>query len=340
MQSATFNWIQKHGWSHNPFTFSILPDLFVGYQEQINRLISAVDEKQKLILLIGPTGSGKTTFLRHIETVLDEDFIYLSKPPKSVEDLIWIFNHRYSTGVIFKDRAKGIHHLTYWLNGKIKRHLVVLVDEAHETNQDILEWFRAISDQIDNITIVLSGLPSFEDMLRRKLETLRARASTKIELLSLTKDAMTELIRKRIEHVGGTDQPFIPEVIDYIYERSAGFPREVLRICDSLINKAAKANIDLITVELLRTDQQEEQKINIEALPDKQRKILELLIKPSTPVELTSAFPEYLTQSAATRAINNILNRLAKSGYVERKRQGKTYLYNLAPRVQTIFIKA
>jgi len=340
MQQQNIHWIQKQGWSHNPFIFSINPDLFVGYQDQINRLTSAIDEKQRLILLIGPTGSGKTTFLKRIEQVLDEDFIYLNKPPKTIDDLLWIFNRKFTTGFIFKNKARGIHHLTDWLNSKIKKHLVILVDEAHETSQDILEWFRVISDQVENITVVLSGLPSFEDMLRRKLETLRARAAVKIELLSLTKEAMIELIRKRIESVGGAEAPFAPEVLDYVYERSGGFPREVLRICDSMISKAAKANVDKITIDLIKAEQAEEQKINIEALPEKQRKILELLIKPSTPFELASSFPEYQSIAAANRAINNILNRLVKTGLVERKRQGKTYVYNLAPKVQTIFVKA
>ena len=67
-------WFEKAGWTGNPFTFTILPELFVGYAEQTSRLLSAVEEKHKIILLIGPTGSGKTTTLKWMSAHLPPNY--------------------------------------------------------------------------------------------------------------------------------------------------------------------------------------------------------------------------------------------------------------------------
>ena len=102
----------------------------------------------------------------------------------------------------------------------------------------MLEWLRVLSDQVDNLLIVISALPVFEDNLS-ELETFRKRIMARIELLSLTKEETRDLIRKRVESVGGGFPGIFDEnTINFIYERTGGFPREVIRLCNELVNKA------------------------------------------------------------------------------------------------------
>lgn len=338
-------WISRQGWGHNPFTFTVNPDFLVGYQAQAAKLMSAIEEKHKLAMILGPTGSGKTTFMMWLMRQLGQnyDVLYLGKPPKHAEDFVHIFNSKYKRGLLFPKMAKNLYFLPDFLNSCLNRRLVVLYDEAHESGQDVLEWLRVLSDQVEKMTIVIAGLPILDEVLMKNLETLRKRIAVKVELLSLTKEELQQLIQKRVESAGGKALPFSAEMIDYIYKNSGGFPREVLRLCDEAIRRAAAAGIDNITPALLEEKKlaPEETQIRIDLLPEKQRQILEMLIKPMTPSEILASIDvsQYPSKGHALRAVNNILKRLVELGYAERQQAEKTFVYSLSPRTKTLFVK-
>ena len=70
-------WFEKLGWRNNPFVFDINPQLLVGYENQINSILSALEEKQKISLILGPTGSGKTSLLTWVSKNLPENYDFV-----------------------------------------------------------------------------------------------------------------------------------------------------------------------------------------------------------------------------------------------------------------------
>ncbi|MEM7813596.1 MAG: AAA family ATPase [Candidatus Aenigmatarchaeota archaeon] len=356
MQSAdAFRaWLARQGWASNPFTFAILPELLVGYSRQMDELRSAIASGHTLAVLLGPTGSGKTTLLKALAaSITDKDVVYLPKPPVQPDEFVGIFNERYMAGWwVFRRYASSLFSLPQFLNSSLKRKkrgLVLIIDEAHEAPDAVLEWLRVLTDQVDQATIILSALPVFNQHLAQHLETLRKRISAKIELLSLTKEEMTAMIARRIAFVGGLGN-FSPQMLDYIYAQTAGFPREVLRVCDKAIRHAFEANIDvpaLLPEHFMQPPQPAEQPPQLDILPERQRQLLELMATfPAavSPGELLSALTaqspqEYPTRQHGIRAVNNILKRLLELGYVTREPRQKTFVYALSPRVKTIFIK-
>src|SRR3989304_8000212 len=52
---------KAYKWSENPFILNILPELFVGYRQQTDDLVRVIQEKHKVLMVVGPTGSGKKT---------------------------------------------------------------------------------------------------------------------------------------------------------------------------------------------------------------------------------------------------------------------------------------
>jgi hypothetical protein len=188
--------------------------------------------------------------------------------------------------------------------------------------------------------MVFSALPLVESKLMQKLETLRKRVACRMELFSLTRDETEDLIKRRIESVGGHGiEPFTKEILDSLYEQSAGFPREVLRIADEIINKSASQETDMITPEAF-VKKQEPTKANLDAFSDKQRQILEQLIQPMTPLDLvnTIGVENYKSATHAIRSINNILKRLLQDEYIERTKKNRSYIYSLSPKIKTIFV--
>ena len=358
--------ISKWGWKENPFILKIDPSLFVGYEEQVKAAQNHIQSKHKVALISGNTGSGKTTFLKWLEKNYDESKLYVSKPPENPEDFVGLFIDIF--GLSFFERLMGkkpsLYNLTKYINKKLKgKHLVFLLDEAHETNKNVLEWLRVLTDQIENVSLVVAGMPVLESKIKTELETLDQRITTRITLNSLGRIETKQLIQKRIENAGGKGiEPFTDAALEIIYERTGGFPREVLKLCDRLINTAMEKNLDVIDakdigehreIELpkVRVDEpvvtftpkppSEEQ---IRNLPYKQRVILELLSKKDwlTPTAIVeeSDMKSYKSKGHAIRSINNILIRLMREGYVQRESRGTAFMYALTPKVRTMFVQS
>ncbi len=358
-------YVKRWGWTANPFTLIINPKLFTGYESQVHAVLEHINNKHKIALITGSTGAGKTTFLKWLdENLRDYSTIYVSKPPQTPEEFINIFTDIF--GLTFWEKLfrkkLSLYTLPKYIEKKSKHHLVFLVDEAHETNKDVLEWLRVLTDQIKGISLVIAGLPVLEAKIKGDLETLNQRITTRIELNSLTKDEMRDLIKKRIESISGTEiEPFTNSAIDKIYHRTGGFPREVLKLCDRLVNTAVEKHLDKISaVDIedhrevprsnVRLDQpvvtfspkppSDQQLIN---LPYKQKRILETLNKDDwlTPTAIADilGIKSYKSRSHAIRSINNILHRLMMEGYVQRESRGKAYLYALTPKVKTLFVE-
>ncbi len=356
-----FEWFSKFNWRENPFTFKISPDVFTGYEVQVNAALRHISEHHKIAIITGPTGAGKTTMLKWIEMSHKSlKTLYLSKPPFDPNDFVKIFTTFFGFNLIERlfSRNITIFNLPAYINRKLRdKQLVLLIDEAHETNKDVLEWLRVLVDQIDDVSMILAGLPSLEDKIKNKLETFDQRITTRIKLSSLSKAETRELIKKRIESVGGEDiKPFTEDSIAEIFRRTGGFPREVIKLCDKLVNSAIeseKYEIDVGNIMNYREVKSEpvassvQPKFSIKELPYKQRKILELLSANDwlTPAAIAERLAEqlgevYKTESHAIRSVNNILKRMMKDGLVERETRGKTFVYRLTPKTKTVFVEA
>jgi len=355
----------KFGWKENPFTLKIDPKLFTGYEEQVKAALRHVEDRHKIALITGATGSGKTHLLKWLEFSLEGyTTLYISKPPKNPEQFVDIFTDLF--GLSFFDRLlkrrPSLFSLPKYINSRLKNaYLVFLLDEAHETSRDVLEWLRVLIDQT-SATLIMAGLPVLEQKVREELQTLDQRVTTRITLTALDRANTRALIRKRIEDAGGIDiRPFTDAAIDIIYRRTGGFPREVLKMCDKLIHEAVEKGWE--TIEAANIEEYREipaPKVRVEEpvvtfapkppseekianLPFKQRQILEALAKTDwlTPTAIAERLgtENYATKQHAIRSINNILHRLMLEGFVQRESRGKAYMYALTPKVKTLFVE-
>ena len=364
-EKSTHEWLQQQGWKENPFTLKILPVAFVGYSDQLKRLTRHISEGHKFALVIGATGSGKTTLLALLRDELSREYdvIYAPKPP-NMEELTELILERYPRSVFQRLMGKrvNIHGLHEYVNKRAKRKLLVLVDEGHEAEVKDLEWLRTVTDQCDKVQLVLAGLPTLDELLRRNLETLRSRVTTRVELVALSETEVRDLVRRRIESFGGSDiKPFTNEVLGDIYRRSGGFPREVLKQCDTLVQDAMEKNmhkIDAISgapsqnVRLEKHRDTEEPRSEaprhvpakdfMRDLPYKQKRVVHVLSQEDNmyPSEIAEklGLDKYKSKQHAVRSMNNILQRLADEGFVERSPRGKGFVYTLVPSIKNALV--
>lgn len=351
-----YEYYTKFGWSSNPFTLTISPELMVGFSEQTNSLLSHIHNLHKFALILGPTGSGKTTLLMWLRAQLMayKKFFpyYISKPPRSTKNLILLIKSILGYNFLDKLRFKRLspYNLQKFIFRKLRdKHLVFLVDEVHESSVINLEWIRTIVDSLPNISVIFAGLPIFEKKLDAKLPTLSMRITTKTYLNNLTRSETESLIQKRIEGVDGEGlKPFSSESVDKIFETTGGFPREVIKTCDKLVKEAAEKNISNINQsfveEVLKISKIPEPIELKSTLSSKQTDILKILNEnPNlSPADITAHLDisNYKSRNNAIRSINNILRRLMADELLQRKKLGNTYVYFLTGKAKTIFTEA
>jgi DNA-binding transcriptional ArsR family regulator len=237
----------------------------------------------------------------------------------------------------------------------LKKKTVLLIDEAHETSIEVLEWLRTLNDMVPNLLIIFAGLPSFEKKIEIEIPTLSMRITTKTYLESLNYTETESLIRKRIEDVGGDGlKPFAPDSLKRIFEISGGFPREIIKICDRLVEQASEKNISAVNEQFVNqiftalpqktqiiSTTQEDTRISIS---DKQREILDILNKkpklsPTEIVENVSR-ESYKNKNNAIRSVNNILRRMMRDELITRQKMGSSYVYSLSGKAKSIFAEA
>ena len=114
-------------WENNPFAFKILPECFVGYEQEVKTLLNGITNGDKFALLIGPTGAGKTTFIKHLLRKLDDcgNVIYLPKPPKNSSDWLSVFDSiirpKFPFTVFWNRNKISLYNLSEEINKVIRR---------------------------------------------------------------------------------------------------------------------------------------------------------------------------------------------------------------------------
>jgi type II secretory pathway predicted ATPase ExeA len=343
-------------WEENPFAFQIIPELFVGYHKETDVIMNGLQSGNKFSLILGPTGSGKTTLMKSLISRVNGSFdhiMYLPKPPRNEDGWLYVFENYIKSGFLKSIFSRGnganIFNLSIVLDRKLSgKKMLIFVDECQESSIESMEWLRSLTDNINNLHVVMAGLPVFENTLKSGLESLLRRVNTRVELTTLTRSETRELIKRRITNKGGDDiKPFTHGSIDYIYQRTGGFPREVLRLCGELVIDAIDKEISTIDSDFLKENHQPEQRISIEALdilPERQKGIIDTLSSGGhmTPSEIIEAMDieEYKNRDNAVRSVNNLLRRLMAEGLVERKKIGKTYRYAVSTKIQSLLVEA
>lgn len=362
-ESQISGWMEEYGWEANPFNFRIYPDLMIGYESEHRRIKNSIESGSKFTLLLGGTGAGKTNMLRNLsEEYGSTNLFYMSKPPVTEEDLLaYLRDQVLDPGFVSRYfTSYSLYNIHEEINDAFDGQVVLLVDEGHEASTAVLEWLRTAIDHIDGLTVVAAGLPEFEDRLQGDVNTLYSRATEVVNLESLDKDHSIELVRRRIEHVGGSSiEPFTQSALLEIYDATDGFPREILRLCNDCVITAATRDKSIIDEDDVQdvidessdeanseedegpdpesddeVEDEDDEGPDIDMLTPKQRSVYEAVneLGEATSGDVVDHLgPEdYKSRSHAIRSINNILRRLMEEDVIDRKRQGRNYIYHPA----------
>jgi type II secretory pathway predicted ATPase ExeA/phage tail protein X len=237
---------QFFGFSQRPF--NVTPDprfLFMtdSHQEALASLLYGIQERRGFISVSGEVGTGKTTLLNYLLTILDKKvktiFIFNTHIP--FEDLLKEILRNLALRAVDGTKISMIRKLNLYLLKTLEKNenVAILIDEAQNLTNEVLEELRMLSNmetgEAKLIQIVLVGQPELERKLNsQELRQLKQRIGIRRQIRPLTEEESRGYIDDRLQKMGGkTEDIFTAEALDLICRYSAGIFRNINIICDN-----------------------------------------------------------------------------------------------------------
>jgi general secretion pathway protein A len=253
------------GFQQNPFNLSPDPSFLYRspqHEEALANLIYGVQSRKGFIVLTGEVGTGKTTMLECLRDFLSSQQILFAS----------LFHSRLTVDQFFELLAYDLDlrcdrhsktEILIALNSLLVdrsgsgRTSVLIVDEAHNLDWDVLEEIRLLGNLETRrgklLQIVLAG----QQELDRKLEApeyrqLKQRIALRCTLRGFSPEESQAYINSRMAKAGLPDQTIIPsELLREVHFRSQGIPRLINGICDNLLLTAFAMESKTATIDML-----------------------------------------------------------------------------------------
>lgn len=231
--------------NENPFDIAPQARFFHGDPETksiYDGLLSAVDRRTGLSLLVGEEGTGKTTLLLRLQGELAARGCLVLFPrcaEGSFDGLLKSCCAQLGIGQVMNDRIGRVTALVGILGAQCDAGgtAAILLDDAHAVRDDALENFSLLIDleKADQrlVQVILAGQPEIVPRLcGSEQQVLQDAAIAYSALKPLDRNEVGSYIRRRLV-VAGYEGPelFSPEAIGRIARISKGVPRLINQIC-------------------------------------------------------------------------------------------------------------
>ena len=215
-------------------------------------LVAGIRRRESLNVLSGDIGTGKTTLCRAVLQNLDRKTFsaFVPDPFASREDLLKVLLVDFgvlSVDDLISGRLKEASRteLSYLLYEflatlePLQAFAVVIIDEAQNLSNELLEEIRIMSDADGQLQVVLVGQLELREKLKQpEMRQVDQRVSVHCTLEALDCEGVAGYIDHRLYAAGGTPDRirFSDEAIEAIYRVSDGVPRIINRLCDRALH--------------------------------------------------------------------------------------------------------
>lgn len=257
-------WAAQFGLQKNPFKDTIDTKLFFRtkqHEEATVKIKIGIEDNHALLLLDGPSGTGKTLASQVVLRALDRDFfapVFVSVAPGTGKGALlgaMLVELQVRPARLFHERLAQVREQAMARRAEGRR-LVVVIDEAHFLAADALHSLRTLSnletEQEKLVTVLLVAEPGLARRLAApSYASLRSRITFAVSLQPLTLEGLEQYVKYRLLKCGGEASLLAPEVYGLLHRLSHGIPREVNRLLYVSFIEAMAAGqaLDLATVQ-------------------------------------------------------------------------------------------
>lgn len=265
---------QHWGWSGSPFDGQLDPQAFyrsATHDEALARLHYVVEHHQRLAVLAGPWGSGKTLVLSRLVDELAATthvVVRLNLLGLSLEDLLLELAGQFG----LNPRPDWpLPHLWRRVTDRLKEHryqqltTVVMLDDAHEASSDALMGVQRLVQYDESPDARLSIiLACHEQCVARLGQRLRERCTLRIDLQPWQTEETLDFVQRALERVQAIDtgavsveDVFSPEALQQLHDLSAGIPRRINHLAQWSLLAGAGLELPQIDAETLASAAEE-----------------------------------------------------------------------------------
>lgn len=233
------------------------------YQAAIDELLVCAEQGQGVGIVIAPAGIGKTLLCERLVREIGEPFtsvLLRHATYHSRRSFLQTLLSELAQPYDFPTDQELRLALAPVLRGlgQQGRALVLVVDEAHELSEPLLEELRILADQAQEgkplVRLILCGQLGLEDKLAHPLlRALNQRVRAHVSLLPLSLTESADYLDYRITWAGGrTEELFTPEAVDVICQAADGVPRCLNQLADHALLSAYVAEEQPVTATTVR----------------------------------------------------------------------------------------
>ncbi len=220
------------------------------HRDALTRLAHGVIGRKGLMLLSGPIGTGKTTILNGLLSVLARRYpakqlptALVVNPRLTSDELLETLLFEFEVPCGATSRPSRLAALQGLLFSAFKSGgtCLLIVDEAHLLSTDALEEIRLFmntdSYREKLLQVVLCGQPELTELLNDpSVKALRQRIAERTALRALSQAEVRMYISERLR-IAGFEQavPFTSSSFEKICEYTGGVPRLINIVCDTCL---------------------------------------------------------------------------------------------------------